>query len=211
MRFRFLAVLALGLLAAQSANAVIIDGKDWRQLTETTDFSWLVVNEACGSGVCSGSIGDTSLDGWTWADNSDVASLFDSLIQPGSTQFPTATSSYMAAGDADIANAVTSIFDPTSIFNLGASTWLEVRGLTRSTQNGATTLAYLQDSPFATSLDYAAFDTSYPTNMADAHTGLWLYKSVTPVPTPEPGTLALFGVAAIGLLFVRRKSALMQC
>jgi hypothetical protein len=211
MRFRFLAVLALGLLAAQSANAVIIDGKDWRQLTETTGFSWLVVNEACGTGLCSGNIGDTSLDGWTWADNGDVAGLFDSLIQPGTTQFPTATSSYMAAGDADIANAVTSIFDPTSIFNLGGSSWLEVRGLTRSTQNGATTLAYLQDSPFATSLDYAAFDTTYPTNMGDDHTGLWLYKSVTPVPAPEPGTLALFGVAAIGLLFVRRKSALMQC
>ncbi len=211
MRFRFLATLALGLLAARSANAVIIDGKDWRQLTETTGFSWLMVNEACGSGLCSGSLGDTLLDGWTWADNSDVASLFDSLIQPGTTQFPTATSSYMAAGDVDIANAVTNIFDPTYIFNPAGSAWREVRGITRSTSNGAATLAYLQDSPFATTLDYAAFDTSYPTNLGDSSTGIWLYKTVDPVAAPEPGTLALFGVAAAGLFFVRRKSALMRC
>lgn len=211
MRFRLLAILVLGLLAAQSADAVIIDGKDWRQLTETTGFSWLVVNEACGSGLCSGSIGDTLLDGWTWADNSDVAGLFDALIQPETTQFPTATTSYAVAGDADIANAVTNVFDPTWVFNPGPSAWNEVRGLTRSTQNGTTTLAYLQDSPFATTLDYAAFDTSYPTNLADDHTGIWLYKSVAPVDAPEPGTLALFGVAAIGLLFMRRKRALMPC
>ncbi len=133
-------------------------GKDWRQLTESTGFSWLMVNEACGSGLCSGSLFDTLLDGWTWADNSDVASLFDSLIQPGTTQFPTATSSYMAVGDVDIANAVTNIFDPTYIFNPAGNAWREVRGITRSTSNGAATLAYLQDSPFATTLDYAAFD-----------------------------------------------------
>jgi PEP-CTERM motif-containing protein len=207
MRFRFLTVLALGLLGAQSANAVIIDGKDWRQLTETTGFSWLNVNEACGGGTCSGSIGTTSVDGWYWADNTDVQGLFDSLIQPGSTQFPTSTTSYTAVNDADIANAVTSIFEATSIFNLGGNAWREVRGLTRSSANGTTTLAYLSDNPFATGLDYAAFDTTYPTNLGDVGSGIWLYKPATPapVPTPEPATLALFGVAALGLFFVRRE------
>jgi hypothetical protein len=211
MRFRFLTVLALGLLGAQSANAVIIDGKDWRQLTDTTGFSWLNVNSACGTGLCTGSIGSTSVDGWYWADNSDVAGLFDSLIQPGSTQFPTATTSYSAVADPDIANAVGSIFDPTWSFTLGTSTWNEVRGLTRSSSDGTASLAYLSDNPFATGLDYAAFDTSYPTNLGDTHTGIWLYKSVAPVPVPEPGMLTLFGVAAAGLFFVRRKSALIKC
>ena len=212
MRFRLLTVLALGLLGAQSAHAVIVDGKDWRQLTETTGFSWLNVNAACGSGLCSGSIGGTLLDGWQWADNSDVASLFDSLIQPGSTQFPTATASYAAAGDADIANAVTNIFTATSVFNPAGNAWREVRGITRSSANGATSLAYLSDSPFANSLDYAAFDTTWPTNLGDDTTGIWLYKpAVTPVPVPEPGVLALCGAAFMGWLFVRRKTPLTAC
>jgi hypothetical protein len=207
MRFKLLTVLALGLLGVQSANAVVVDGKDWMQLTGTTGLSYLQANTLCGSGTCSGSIGSTSIDGWSWATNADVAGLFDTLIQPGSTQFPTATSSYAAAGDADIANAM-NIFDPTSIFNFGGTVWREVRGVTRGTANGTATMAYLSDSPFATSLDYAAFDTTWPTNLGDGTTGLWLYKSVDASAVPEPGSLALLGAAAAGLVFMRRKRAL---
>jgi hypothetical protein len=210
MRFKLLTVLALGLLGVQSAHAVVVDGKDWMQLSGTTGLSYLQANALCGSGTCSGSIGSTSIDGWSWATNADVSGLFDTLIQPGSTQFPTATSSYTAAGDADIANAM-NLFDPTSVFNLGGAVWREVRGITRGTTNGTTTMAYLSDSPFATTLDYAAFDTTWPTNLADGGTGLWLYKPVDPTEVPEPGTLALFGAGAAGLVFMRRKRALNVC
>lgn len=201
MRFRFIAVLALGLLGAQSANAVVIDGKDWRQLTDTTGFSWLQISNNCGTGVCSGSIGSVSLDGWHWADNADVAGLFDALIKPDSTQFPTPTSYYSASADPDIANVVSSIFDPTWVFPFGASAYYEVRGLTRSTSANATTLAYLRDSPFGIA-DEAAFDTSYPTNLGDDHTGIWLYK---PAAVPEPATLALVGIGLAGVGFIRRR------
>ena len=150
MRFKLITLLAVGLFGIQSAHAVVIDGREWRQLTETTNVSWLIVNNACGSGVCSGSIGDVSVDGWHWADNSDVQGLFETLIKPGTTQFPTSTTSYFAPGDADIATAVTSVFDPTWIFNLGANQYREVRGLSRSLTGGQATMAYLSDSPFAT-------------------------------------------------------------
>jgi hypothetical protein len=211
MRFRLLTALTLGLLGLQSAHAVVIDGKDWMQLTGTTGLSYLQANTLCGSGTCSGSIGSTSIDGWSWATNADVASLFDSLIQPGTTQFPTATSTYAVANDADIANAITNVFNPTSIFNLGGTVWREVRGMTFGASNDTTTMAYLSDSPFATTLDYAAFDTTWPTNLGDGTTGLWLYKSLDSAPVPEPGTIALLGVAAIGLLVMRRKRALNVC
>jgi PEP-CTERM motif len=203
MRFRLIAVLALGLLGAQSANAVVIDGKDWRQLTDTTGFSWLQINKKCGTGVCSGSLGSVSVDGWYWADNTAVASLFDALIKPGSTQFPTSKSYYSASSDADIAHAVSAVFDPTWIFPFGASAYYEVRGLTRSTAANATTLAYLRDSPFAIA-DEAAFDTTYPTNLGDSHTGIWLYKPAA-VPVPEPATLGLVGIGLAGIAFVRRR------
>lgn len=201
MRFRLIAVLALGLLGAQSANAVVVDGKDWRQLTDTTGFSWLQINSQCGTGVCSGSIGSVSVDGWRWADNADVASLFDALIKPDSTQFPTSTSYYTAASDADIAHAVSAVFDPTWIFPFGASAYYEVRGITRSTTANATTLAYLKDSPFGIT-DEAGFDTTYPKNLGDSHTGIWLYK---PAAVPEPATLALVGIGLAGVGIMRRR------
>ena len=33
---------------------------EWRQLTETTGFSWEQVNDICGAGPCSRSMGDGS-------------------------------------------------------------------------------------------------------------------------------------------------------
>ncbi len=66
-------------------------------------------------------------------------------------------------------------------------------------------MAYLQDNPFATGPDVAAFDTTWPTNFGDTGTGMWLYKPVEAASVPEPGTLALFGVGAAAVGLARRR------
>jgi hypothetical protein len=42
------------------AATVGVGQNEWHQLTETTGFSWGQVNDVCGAGPCSGSIGDVS-------------------------------------------------------------------------------------------------------------------------------------------------------
>jgi hypothetical protein len=205
MGSKLAALLALGLLASQTASAVVIDGKDWRQLTDTTNISWLIADSSCGTGTCSGSIGDVSVDGWTWATNDDVRGLFDALIKPGTTQFP-AVGEYFAVADADIANALGTVFAPTVLFQIGNRIDRELRGLTRSSDGFSTTLAWMLDNSLATGLDFAAFDTSYPTNLGDSGTGLWLYREVSEVPVAEPATFALFGFGLAGLGFMRRRA-----
>ena len=88
-------VSGLLLLGSMSANAVIIDGKDWRQLTETKGFfRFSDVATVCNTttGACSGSLSSTTLGsvdftGWTWADLNDVGTLFESLIPSNNVNF----------------------------------------------------------------------------------------------------------------------------
>lgn len=58
---------------ASLADNVFADGKNWRQLTETTGFSFDAVSNHCpiGGGACSG-----TFDGWTWATVTEVQSMF---------------------------------------------------------------------------------------------------------------------------------------
>jgi hypothetical protein len=105
MKLKILGFLAVGLLAgpmvAQSAN-VIVGGREWRQPIDTLNATWDGTAASCDSttGVCTG-----ALAGWTWASNTDVQSLFERLIRPGTTQFPTPTSDYDEFSSLDIATA----------------------------------------------------------------------------------------------------------
>ncbi len=83
--------LATGIFTsgASSAATVFADGKNWRQLTETTGFSFDAVANHCpiGGGACTG-----VFDGWTWATVTEVQSLFESynigfIVNGGTSDF----------------------------------------------------------------------------------------------------------------------------
>ena len=80
-----LAVCAISLTTGVNAG-VIVGDKEWRQVTETVNFSWNDFSSVCNTsdGSCSGSLtngtlGTVSFDGWTWASWTDVAGLFQVL------------------------------------------------------------------------------------------------------------------------------------
>jgi hypothetical protein len=160
------------------------------------------VNTACGTGVCHGDLGGVSVDGWYWADNSDLQALFDALIQPGTTQFPTSTTNYFNANDPDIAGVLDSVFAPTAeLFG-----FREAKGFSRSTIDDFNAyLAYFYDSPFPGQDDMAVLDSPVPTNFGHDSIGIWLYKPLEEV--PEPATLLLLGTALAGVASRRLRRA----
>lgn len=83
VRFALVAVFVGGLSslgAATSAAAPTVDGREWRELFETTGLSWTQVASVCptdGETPCSGTVGGRNLTGWTWATAGQTRDLMD--------------------------------------------------------------------------------------------------------------------------------------
>jgi hypothetical protein len=72
------ALLSLG--AATSSAAPTVDGREWRELYQTTGLSWSQVASVCptdGATPCSGTVAGQNLTGWTWATAGQVRDLLD--------------------------------------------------------------------------------------------------------------------------------------
>ena len=83
VRFALVAVFVGGLVsvgAPPSTAAPTVDGREWRELFETTGLSWSEVASVCptdGATACSGTVGGRNLTGWTWATAGQVRDLMD--------------------------------------------------------------------------------------------------------------------------------------
>ena len=203
-RAMFLAVL----LPPLSANAVVVNGLDWRQLTETRNFSWNQVATVCNTttGACAGTLGTVSFTGWTWASNDDIRSLFDALIGPGTNNFPTCYDSYGATNSADIAAAIGDPFFLPTFTSPGPFGFDLVQAWSRSTPASSTFTAYapnLTDNFPAGAGDRAVLDSAPGRTVANPALGVWLYQS-PPVSVPEPATTWLLAVGLLILIRSRR-------
>ena len=110
---------------------VVIEGREWRQLADTTYVTWNEVAAVCptdGVTPCNGSIHRSQdgalidVTGWTWARNADIQALWEAIVQPGTVNFPDPYTSYTAIDDPDIHQALgedPGQFQPTQIDSVG--------------------------------------------------------------------------------------------
>lgn len=209
MRKIALAIISMGLLGCSMAvQAVVVGAYDWRQLTETTGFSWDQVATVCdpGTGACAGSLGTVSFDGWTWADNTAIQGLFEQLILPGSIQFPSSTSAWTSLDSADIDAAIA----PTAFYATETTSFGELlRGISRTSPSGATWayMPFLYNRPAGSMApDVANLVDSLALGDRGRSIGMWLFRPAQRA-VPEPGPLALFVVGIAGLVVMWRQRA----
>ena len=190
-------------LLGNAAN-VIVGGREWRQLSETDSLSYAAFVNACGlsgTGVC-----DSQFAGWTWASNSDVQSLFDEIIQPGTTNFPTSISDYAASNDPDIAAAVRPPYFQSTYRAFDQFEF--VRGITRDlAAPGMSYRPEIQsyDGPNLLATDHAFLSNTIASDTTNLFQrgGAWMY--VTPVPLPGAVWLLGSGICALAALARRRR------
>lgn len=206
MKKGILGLAAVGLLfLSMTANAVVVTSRtEWRQLTETTGFSWNDINSVCGNGLCSGGVGElATLNGWYWADNGRVRALFEALIRPGTLEFSDDFDDYEDIHEPDIEAAVGGLFLPTATSYGGGieDDYEMVIGWSRTYQEFGS-LGYtpaLEDWLHPLAEDWALLSLRHPAATAFADVGVWLFR-----PVPEPGTLALIGAALLAVLVSSR-------
>ena len=206
-----LAVCAVCLTTGVNAG-VIVGDKEWRQVTDTVNFSWNDFSGVCSTsdGSCSGdltngTLGTVSFDGWTWASQGDVAELFQGLNGWNGPTLPVVSFSHSSL----FATWAPDFFNTLGFFHtLDVVSDVRTYGLVRNLclYCGTVGIAFMpwislnvdDNDELAEAVTIGIVNDFF----ADEAVGGWFYRDA---PVPAPPTLALLLVPALMIVAVRRK------
>jgi hypothetical protein len=169
------ALALLALSATASAQVAYVDnhGREWRQLSGTTNRTWDQVAALCptdGVTPCVGTLGSAALDGWTWANEAQVTSMLSDFVPEILTTPSLGGSQYVL-----IAMYFFGPFQPTWEYytTFGGYNYLTAWTATAAGGLAATASASAQWPVFHGSFDVGALAA---TDSVSAFRGVWLYR-----------------------------------
>ncbi len=206
---QFLLFVIITSPASVHAAGVVLDGREWRQLTETVNFTWNEVATVCpaNGGACNGSLGSVDFSGWNWATALEVG---DHLFRSYIPAFPSSFTEEFTEIGSSWGPAFFSDFEPTLSATGTDFAFQNVLGLS-ATIRSAPDFAYaptilnreedtLQDFDPLIFPDIANIGMGRNTDEPSAYFGVWLYR-----PVPIPPAIVLLG-SVIFALFLRRRA-----
>ncbi len=195
------------MLVSAQVNAVIVNDKNWLQLTTTTGYAWNDLDAIFGTatGQCDvvGCMlgGNIDLTGYVWASPEEVVSMWNIITgRSDSIDYPNYDQELaFVPGKGDL---LTALFNPTRL-DVGLE---YIAGYTRYQISSPYVAGlYLYDWANPYSKDVLGYEVHYVATNRTSNIGHWLYK---PHPVPIPAAAWLFGSGLIGLAsLARRKKA----
>ena len=205
MKIIIRAIALIVLTVSLPANAVIVDGKDWRPFPGTGNIDWNAHDAVfdTNTGLCDVAVcllGGTDVTDYIWASNEEVNDLIMSF---GTTGLSSLTIQNEVSQGVNGLDPFFAMFDPIS----SGSTFEAIRGYTRESNAGRAD--YIGLARFIGSSDgiqdSAFLGTLEPRDRPNPQWGAWLYR---PSEVPVPAAVWLFGTALIGLVgFSKRRKA----
>ncbi len=185
-----------------TAYAIMADGKDWRQLTDTVNLSYndLAQIYDTSTGQLKDStvttVGGVDFSGWIWASLEEVASLYSSFSGLTIGVYE----SVREAGSA-WAPEYFNLFEPTSSSSYHG--YEQAVGTSRTLwPNGLTTPTVMQNRLDDSIEDVVHTNGSWGLDTKMDSAGFHMYKAAS---VPIPGAVSLLGAGLLMLALVRRR------
>jgi len=207
------------LLAATTHTAIaasaIRDGKEWMQVSSLIGLSYDVMASNCDvtTGACTSGINNDgdSLDGWVWANSTDMASLFEDYMQEAGVTLPNdaygSPSLYnKSEPSSEWAPKALSEFEATYNSNPLYTVYGITRDITVIDDSPGYTLAYITFVDSIYGMDSAAIHEyiGSPSLWFSPSVGHWVYRDISAVPIPAAAFM--FAPALLGFMGLRRRA-----